>query len=125
MKRCLQKSCCYGNRGNPREPKIDFVMLHRLISKVITFQLPALERFSTVHSGQKHFGAIMPPSMSNRVNIQSVTGINYPLTFSVLHGQALHQTAVTCFKVPRANSMRVGQMFTIIQRSTILFQVSE
>ena len=39
---------CYGNTIYPREPKIDFLMFHRLILKATKFQLPILKRFSTV-----------------------------------------------------------------------------
>ena len=43
-----QQTRCYGKTRHPREIKIIFVMLPRLILKVIKLQLPTPKHFSTV-----------------------------------------------------------------------------
>ena len=70
MERWLQKilsapwqTRSHGGTGQPREPKITFLMLHRLILKVTKFKLPPPTRLCTVV--KNIFGAIM----STRVKV--------------------------------------------------------
>ena len=68
MERLLQKisntprqTGCYGITGLAREPKITFLMLHRLILKVTKLQLSPSKHLSTVVKNILFWEAIMPP----------------------------------------------------------------